>query len=106
MEDGLLRIGDYFEREVKIDGLKYKRSLYMDYYITEYDLYIEYDGKQHFIYQEGFHDYNVFRDSQIRDRIKNNFFIDNKLNLLRLDKTNFSHIDEILKLFKDESSIL
>jgi len=50
--------------------LKYKNLLYYDFYLPELNMCIEYDGEQHFRVIPGMTNDKVFRDIQIRDRLK------------------------------------
>lgn len=56
--------------------------LYLDFYIPEYNLAIEYDGQQHF--KEVSYFKNNVRENQIRDSIKNDFCKANKITLVRI----------------------
>lgn len=91
----VIRIINYFEknnikykREVKLEGLKSPNSnklLRIDFYLIDYDLYIEYDGKQHFEYNKnGYFNEDKFKDIVLKDQIKNDYFKKHNLNLIRI----------------------
>jgi len=71
-----------FERQkrVKIENI----NLLIDYYFPELNLFLEIDGRQHFLEGkiDSIHNIN-FRDGAKRDWMKNQYCIDNKINLLR-----------------------
>ncbi len=56
--------------------------LFLDFYIPEYNLAIEYDGQQHFKDVPRFK--SNLKENQIRDSIKNNFCKTNKITLVRI----------------------
>ncbi len=85
-----LRIESYFiENEIKYiteykrDDLVYKDNLRFDFYLPDYDIYIEYDGKQHF---EKNSTSTIFKyeDSNKRDIVKNEYSVNNNLVLYRI----------------------
>lgn len=54
-----------------------KRKLPFDFYLPEKNLIIEYDGKQHFEIIEVFGGNNAFNETQLNDKIKNNYLLKN-----------------------------
>jgi very-short-patch-repair endonuclease len=105
---GEQRIADFldvlniqYERQKKFACCKNKRELPFDFYISERNMAIEYDGKQHFEPVDwGFHDEELmianFNDLQKRDRIKNKYCEDNGIKLIRIAYTEFDNIEKIL----------
>lgn len=90
-----------YEKEVKLEGLEYKRPLRIDFYLPEYDIYIEYDGKQHFIYENnGIFTKDSFDVIKLRDEIKDKYFKENKLVLYRINYLE-DHIYKIAKILED-----
>ena len=85
-----------FKQEYKFKNCKYKKELPFDFYIPEYNLCIEFDGKQHFKPIEHFGGEEYFEIIQIRDKIKNNYCKDNGINLLRISYTEKNNITKIL----------
>ncbi len=59
---------------------KYKRVLKFDFYLPDYNLCIEYDGKQHFTEKNPFGDDNIKK----RDEIKNQYCLKNNIGLVRI----------------------
>lgn len=68
----------------KFPDCKYIHSLQFDFYLPKYNLGVEYDGKQHREPVEIFGGEEAFKDNQIKDKIKNDYCLKNKINLLRI----------------------
>lgn len=92
--------------ECKLDQLKYKRQLKIDLYIPSINLYIEYDGEQHFNHAMLFQSDYEFNEYRKRDATKNNFFKENNLSLLRLDNSNYRKFTYILNNIMNERSTI
>lgn len=90
-----------YKTEITFNDLKNPktgRHLRFDLYLTDYDIYIEYDGKQHFHhYNEGYFTHDVVSEIKYRDRIKDEYCKVNKLNLIRINYKQ-NHIKEIEKI--------
>ena len=82
-----------YEKEKTIDGLVYKSSLRMDFYLPEYNVYIEYDGAQHFK-RSTWYTEEQFKECKHRDNLKTSFCKENNLNLYRI-KYNEDHINKL-----------
>lgn len=91
-----------FVCEKQFKNLRYKRPLKIDFYLPEYNLSIEADGQQHFY--ENSYDNSSLTDNIIRDRIKNEWHLKNKVSMLRF---NFKHrldvIDILTEIFLDDN---
>lgn len=80
-----------FEREKRFEDCRCKRPLPFDFYLSNYNLCIEFDGKQHFN-PSSFHSKNVTEEEKLKnfeyiqnnDNIKNNYCKNNNINLLRI----------------------
>lgn len=72
------------------------RMLPFDFYLPNYNLLIEYDGRQHFKYWERFHN-NTLEEIKKRDCIKTEFANNNGFKLLRIKYTKFKEIEDILQ---------
>ena len=92
-----------FKQEYKFENCKYKNQLPFDFYIPEYNLCIEFDGEQHYKAFEYFGGEKSFRLTKIRDKIKNKYCSDNKINLLRIP---YYKIDNVEKILDEELSRL
>lgn len=61
--------------------------LYFDFFLPEFNLIIEYDGKQHFTPKHKWGGVNGFLTRRFHDEIKNNYCRKNQINLLRIPYT-------------------
>ena len=84
INDFLNKINITFIREYTFDDCKYKKLLLFDFYLPEYNMCIEYDGDQHYIVNEFFGGEKAFKETQIRDNIKNEHCKNNNIRLLRI----------------------
>lgn len=73
-----------FQRQKTFNNCKYKRQLYFDFFLPDYNLCIEYDGMQHFQSIKHFGGDEAFKDSQKRDEFKNRFCKKHNIKLLRI----------------------
>lgn len=67
-----------------------------DVYIPSLNMYIEYDGIQHFEPVDFFGGVEKFERRRFNDKIKNEFCIKNKIVLLRISYSNFNNVKNIL----------
>jgi hypothetical protein len=79
------------------DGCPEIIPLKFDFWLPEYDIFIEFDGRQHREPVEQFGGEAGFLDIQRRDAIKNYFCECNKLELLRIPDYYFDLIEDILQ---------
>jgi hypothetical protein len=77
-----------FDRQKKFPELKYKKILYYDFYLPEYNSCIEYDGEQHFRAIDNRGGDENFKKIKLRDNLKNEYCITNNIPLLRLSYIN------------------
>ena len=81
----LNQLGLNYQQQMTIPGCKYKKPLRFDFYILDYDLYVEIDGAQHYKYTTLFHKNLIqYFDQILRDRTKDLFVHDQELNFLRI----------------------
>lgn len=80
----------------KMDGLKYKAPLELDFWLKEYNLAIEAQGSQHYI-NNGWKDSKEFEEQQIRDQIKRDYCKKNNIELLEIPYWEFNNIEKLLK---------
>lgn len=83
-------------------NVRIKDSAYrFDFYLPQYNLFIEYDGEQHYK-PVRFHDQTdeemqrTFEETQRRDKIKNRYCEDNNVNLLRIPYWEKENIETII----------
>ena len=63
-----------FESQKRFKDCKYKRSLPFDFYLPDYNIFIEYNGGQHYTYTGHFHrSWEKFEEVRKKDRIKRKY---------------------------------
>jgi len=90
-----------YKSEEKLANLKYKRKLIFDFYLPNYTLCIEYQGRQHYEpVQFGGMSYDKavknFKEQQIKDNIKRRFCYSENIKLIEIPYWDFDNIEEIL----------
>ena len=85
-----------FEKEFIFEGCKNKLPLPFDYYLIDYNLCIEYDGEQHFKPNEFFGGEKSMDKLVKNDTIKNQYCIDNNIDLIRIPYYEYNNIEKIL----------
>jgi len=100
--DFLIKNRIKFETEHMFEDLKDKKHLRFDFYLPEYNICIEYDGKQHFkpatfggISKERAEE--NLKICQKRDKMKTEYCKENGITLIRIPYTEFDNIKKILK---------
>ena len=85
-----------YKRQHKFDDCKFKKKLPFDFYLPQYNVCIEFDGKQH--YKIGCFNGDIwdFVDIKIRDTVKTKYCKDNSIKLIRISYREIDNIDEIL----------
>jgi len=85
-----------YKKQKTFDGCKTNKKLQFDFYLIDYNICIEFDGKQHFVNVEWFGGSVAFERRKILDKVKNNFCLKNNIELVRvrydeniLDKLSF-----------------
>lgn len=80
----LNKMGINYIREKTFENCKYKKSLHFDFYLSDYNICIEYDGEHHFICNKYFGGEKALKKTQIRDKIKNDYCKNNNITLYRI----------------------
>lgn len=91
-----------FFREYKFEDCKDKRRLPFDFFLPEYNLALEYDGRQHYepVTFGGISEkraIKLFEENKKRDKIKEEYCANNGINFLRISYKNFDNIFQILE---------
>lgn len=73
-----------FIKGKSFDSCKFKNKLRFDFYLPDIKTCIEYDGIQHFEIVEWFGGINALEANKIKDSIKNNWCLENNINLIRI----------------------
>lgn len=82
------------------------RSLSFDFYLTDKNICIEYDGIQHFQLIEAWGGEEAFNQAKKRDKIKNDYCKAHNIPLIRIPYTQYDNIEEYIKcLCEGEESI-
>lgn len=77
-------------------NLIYKKHLEFDFYLPQYDYYIEYDGIQHYEPIDAFRGQSGFDDLKIKDNLKDDYCNRNSLHLIRIPYWDYDNIESIL----------
>jgi len=80
-------LGIKYKIEEPFPGLIYKLPLWIDIYLPDFKLCIEFDGEQHFRMFGYENDEKDFHKRRVRDLIKDVYCVKNGLNLLRIPYT-------------------
>lgn len=83
-----------FEQEKWFDDCRDVNPLPFDFYLPDYNMLIEFDGKQH--YEQGHFTHSHLMYTQAHDSIKNNYCRENNVNLLRIPYWDMNRIESIL----------
>lgn len=76
------------------------KKIYIDFYLPEYNTYIEYNGKQHYIMQEGFGGTLKFEQQVSRDIFLRNYCINNNIKLIEIPYTEKDPINYLINFLK------
>jgi len=93
----LIKNNIFFEPQKKFKDCKYKSPLPFDFYLTELNICIEYDGEQHFDKNNYFNKKNEinFVLTQIKDKIKTDYCKMQNIPLIRIKYD--ENVEEVLK---------
>lgn len=80
------------KRQKKFDNCKYKQKLPFDFYLTEFNVCIEFDGEQHFIQKDFFGGEKGLELIKLKDKIKEEYCKKNNIFLYRISY--FDNIEE------------
>ena len=98
IEDTLNKLNIHFIRQKRFINCKRKRELPFDFYISDLNVCIEYDGIQHFESIERFGGEKQLEERKLNDKIKNNYCFVQKIKLIRIPYWDFDNIEDILKI--------
>ena len=85
-----------FNIEYKFDKCRFKYALPFDFYLSDYNICIEFDGRQHYEIVKHFGGLNGFIETKIRDTVKTEYCKNNNIKLIRIPYWNIDNIEEIL----------
>jgi hypothetical protein len=84
--------------EKRFKDCRYKQPLPFDFYLSDYNILIEYDGLQHFESIDFFGGEQRLNEQKIKDNIKTEYCNNNNIQLIRIKHTD--NINEILDNIK------
>lgn len=84
-------------RQHSFDTCRYVNRLSFDFYLPEYNICIEFDGEQHYKPVEIFGGIEEFKNTKIRDEIKNKWCLENNIYLIRIKYNQVNKIKYILE---------
>lgn len=93
----LLKHGINFKRQVTFNNLKNKSNLYYDFYLPEHNLFIEYDGIQHYKSIPFFGGKNALIENRKRDQIKIMYAINNGYKLTKISYSIMCTVEKALE---------
>ena len=87
-----------FSSQHRFYDCKYKKLLPFDFYLSELNTCIEYQGKQHYEHNHFFVSKNGFEELKERDRIKEKYCLDNQIKLITIkyDENIYEKLTNIL----------
>src|ERR1035437_1251938 len=88
-----------FERQNTFDDCRNIRILYFDFWLSEHNVLIEFDGQQHFESKEWFGGEEAFVKRQINDAIKTKYAKDNNIPLLRIHYKDIEKTEFLIREF-------
>ena len=96
IESFLLSHNIAFQKQYTYDDCKDKAKLPFDFFLPDFNLVIEYDGKQHFQEVEDWFN-STLEEIQEHDKIKNEYCANHDINILRISYKDYKKIEDILK---------
>lgn len=81
----------------KFDDCTFKKKLKFDFFLETKNIVIEFDGKQHYEPIKLFGGKEFLMISRKRDRVKNDYCLNNKIKLIRIKYSDILNIESILK---------
>ena len=85
-----------FISQYKFEDCRNINPLPFDFYLPDYNICIEFQGKQHYEPVEYFGGKERYKEQVIRDNIKKQYCKDNNIILLEISYKDFNNIDDIL----------
>jgi len=92
-----------YKREKSFIWLKYKSYLFLDFYLSKYNLAIEVQGEQHFVPIKRFGGEDGFKLRQIRDKYKYDLCLEHGINIFYITKK-MNNINELLNILNNETT--
>lgn len=80
-------------------GCKYKVQLRFDVFFPQYNIIVEYDGRQHFESIERWGGDDAFAYTKARDEVKNQYCLDHGITMVRIPYWEYKNINKILDTY-------
>lgn len=93
----------YFEQEKTFSWLKYKKKMFLDFYLPDYNIAIECQGGQHFAPIDLFGGEEFFNKTLLRDDIKNKLCTEHGIKILYFSN---AHVDYPYKVLESYNELL
>jgi hypothetical protein len=92
----------------RFDDCKYKRVLPFDFYLPDYNVCIEFQGRQHYEAVDYFGGELALKETQKRDNIKKQYCLQHNIGLMYISHFEFDNIENILYdfLFNKQTQII
>jgi len=97
IEDFLIKNKIKYTPQKKFKKCKCFYELPFDFYLSDYNVCVEYDGQHHFYSIDYFGGDERLKVVKKHDEIKTNFCIENNIDILRISYLEFNKIENILK---------
>lgn len=97
IESFLVKNNIDFIKEYRFEDCKYKKMLPFDFYLPKHNILIEFDGEHHYRPLKHWGGEKRFKETQLRDSIKNEFCKSRNIKLIRISFKQENKIEEILK---------
>ena len=97
IEEILNKLNIKYIQQYTYKDCKNSKKLRFDFYLSEYNILIEYDGVQHFKPVKRFRGEIGFAETIYNDATKNSYCEDNNIKLIRIPYWEFNNIENILK---------
>lgn len=85
-----------YVHQKKFKNLKHKKCLPFDFYLPDYNLLIEYQGRQHYEVSKSSIFQKDLADLKFRDTLKRNYALDSGFNYLEISAQKVSEIEKII----------
>jgi very-short-patch-repair endonuclease len=99
--DKLKKLGIKIERQKTFEWLKYRSNLFLDFYLPDYDVGIEVQGKQHYEPVDFFGGEETFLKQQKRDKKKFNLCEKHGIKIFYIKNKNKLNLDEVKKYINE-----
>ena len=96
IKKSLTKIGFNFKQQYSFFNCRVSKKLRFDFYLPDHNTCIEFDGIQHYIPIDYFGGSPTFEEQKKRDKIKDNFCLEQNINLVRIPYFKIDEIDSIL----------